>query len=225
MKIFTDYEKERLVELAENLFFHGFENAIRPFENEDIYDTTENWVSSHYYFLRSMNCSVVHGMTRIVVICEDLPWVLKFNFQDKNMRQDYNLLEATNYKRACEEGVEEFFAATYYLGVVDGIMTYAQEKVEANEDVVSSSFFEYTLETYFSDRVVENEEDEDKLNDDAWDEANCLDNEDRIYAMIENFKDARRVWEFTDKYDINDLHSGNWGYRGKQPVLIDYSGY
>ena len=225
MKIFTDCEKEFLINLAEDLFAHEFKTAIVPWSDEDIYDTTEGWVNSHLYYLADKHCSVVHGATRVVVIKEDFPWVLKFNFQGESVSQDYNSLEAKNYERACNEDIEDFFAATYCLGQVDEFMVYAQEKVEADEDAVSSSFFEYTLENYFSSRICENEDDEDRLNEDAWDEANCLDNEDRIYAMIENYSDARRVVEFTDKYDINDLHSGNWGYRGTQPVLIDYSGY
>ena len=225
MKVFTDYEREYLISLTEDLFAHGFKNAIIPWCDEDIYDTTDEWVNSHYHFLKDKHCYLVHGMTRVVVINEDFPWVLKFNFKNEKMRRDYNFLEAKYYELACEEGIEEFFAATYFLKNIDDVDVYVQEKVEADEDAVSSSFFEYTLENYFSDRVVENEEDEDKLNDDAWDEANSLDNEERIYAMIENYSDARRVVDFASKYQINDLHSGNWGYRDAQPVLIDYSGY
>ena len=82
MKVFTDYEREYLISLTEDLFAHGFKNAIIPWCDEDIYDTTDEWVNSHYHFLKDKHCYLVHGMTRVVVINEDFPWVLKFNFKN-----------------------------------------------------------------------------------------------------------------------------------------------
>ena len=65
------------------------------------------WEDSSYGDLE--NISYFYGATKSVIIDEDNDWVLKIPFCDKTC--DYCALEAENYKKAVEAGVEEVFAA------------------------------------------------------------------------------------------------------------------
>ncbi len=221
----TESEKENLFNLVDTLVANGFKKALTCNHTTYTVDTDSLyiWKESHRSFLRNNHLSIESGATRIVVI-SDNKWVLKFSPLESDMTQDYNCLEAGYYQRACEENLEYLFAATYCLGARCGLMIYAQERVKVDEDCTSDSFLNYTLENYF-DRCSHEDYSEEEIQEAAWEESCELDNDDRIYAMIENVHDADKLIYFINKYDINDLHCGNWGYRGDQPVLIDYSGY
>lgn len=223
--ILFENEKNVLIGVVEDLIEHDFLWAFTY--TTDRYGCVKyhlhNWIDEHREYLYNNHLTVMNGVTRVVVIPESENWVLKFNFND-NDKQDYNDREARNFQYACEEGLSDYFAAMYFLGIIGGLEVYAQERVEVDEDLTSDSFYNYTYNTYYSHECCENEEDEERIRDNVWDDSDTLGNEDRIYAMIEN-SDAVRLVRFCNYYDINDLHSGNWGYRNGQAVLIDYAGY
>lgn len=222
MKVITEFEKMQICELVDDLIGHGFHGAI---SRQNGHNNFYKWNEMHREYLSHIGCVACCGVTRVVIISDQLDWVIKVNFISDNTTPDYNELERDHFQSAINAGLDQYFAAMYYVENIDGIEVYAQEKVRADEDSVSSSFFEYTLENYYNKVNYEQEGvTEDEVNDAAWEESIGLENEDRIYAMITDGM-AREVVDFIFENDINDLHSGNWGYRGDEPVLIDYAGY
>lgn len=222
MKTITDLEKMRICELVEDLIGHGLRGAITRYDGHHNF---YRWQENYKNYLHRIHCETFCGVTRTVFVFDDLDWVIKINFINPLM-DDYNYLEYSHFQSAIKAGLEKYFAAMWYVDEIDGICIYAQEKVNVDEDSVSSSFFEYTLENYYN-QASKNEDGEwteDQVNEAAWDESYTLENEDRIYAMITDGM-ANELISFIQENDINDLHSGNWGYRGDEPVLIDYAGY
>lgn len=222
MKTLSEVEKTRLLILARDLMNHHFADAL--FCTRDKWGIPQkhinDWIISHFGYMAARRIHVDYGATRVVVVADNLDWVLKFDFQNAGLSHEYNELEVKNYQYACEWNLEDCFAAMYFLEKVNSIKVYAQERVRIDDDLTSDSFYEYTLQNYYSD---EDSDDED-VRENAWEDSNELDNEDRIYAMVDNLT-ARELVRFTNRYDINDLHSGNWGYRDGDPVLVDYAGY
>ena len=220
MKTLTTLDRLKIHELVDDLVDHGFAPALNCLNG---HKHIWQWEIANRDFLYSIDCVICCGVTRVVVIPENFDWVLKFNFQNEELLQDYNRLEVQHFEKAIEKGLDKYFAAIYQVGAIDGLMVYAQEKVVADEDYVTSSFFQYTLDKYYN-HIEYDDMYEDARNDAAWEEANTLDTEDRIYALI-NDGMADQLIDFIYENDINDLHSGNWGYRGTEPVMIDYAGY
>lgn len=214
-------EKEQLISLVDELVACGFKKAL--LSGKDIWGHTQVgldvWTKTHRETLRAAGCIIESGATRVVVVPEFSKWVLKFNYIGK-YETDYNYLELEHFQQACDRHLEKYFAATYLLGNVDGLNVYMQEKVKIDEDLTSDSFIIYTMENYYSGVDCEDEEIYDKVCNESYE----LDNEERIYAMVDS-RDAGVLIDFVYECDINDLHSGNWGYRGEDPVLIDYAGF
>lgn len=218
MKSLTFTERVKLHKIVKALVKHGFSQALRG-TRHNYYE----WCDSSAGFLFNASLEVTSGATRCVVLSNDSNWVLKFDFEEEDcgFHKYYNKIEAENFEEACRRGLDKYFAAMYYLGNLEGLEVYAQERVRADEKVVSNSFFEYTLENYYGSYEIDDED----VRDSAWSDSTDLENSERIYAMIQDSKAADALVDFTDEFDINDLHSGNWGYRGDEPVLIDYSGF
>lgn len=221
MKILINDERHQLCKLVERLLRHDFRSVL-DYANGSVGE----WEEEHFNFFKSLHCQIFHGETRVVVVFDDLEWVLKFNFFNRPTCKDvdYNDREYRHYVAAGDRGLGEYFAAMEYLGVFeDDVDVYAQEKVEIDEDAVSDSFYQYMSENLFGG-VDTQECSSSSLNERISEEAEYLENEDRIYAMITDGA-AEDLIDFIQYYDINDLHSGNWGYRDGQPVLIDYAGF
>ena len=98
---------------------------------------------------------------------------------------------------------------------------YIQEKVEVDEDAISDSFYNFTLESFYSG----DDEEDERIQEMAWSDSNDLTNEERIRAMVGDSSKINALLNFIEYNDINDLHSANWGYRDGEPVMIDYAGY
>ena len=126
------------------------------------------------------------------------------------MTTDYCRIEAGNFKDAEEEGLGEYFAACYELCSIEppsdydykGLVTfYIQERAESNSSKTSKTCEEYTG-------------------------SDCNDDEDRVRSLFGESEKIERLIEFLDDWNINDLHSGNFGYTvDGTPKIIDYSGY
>lgn len=225
MRIPTENEKRDLIELVKDLIAHGFKEALECTETTwgGYTHHVHEWESRNYSYLRAIDCKMYSGMTRVVIVPEIEDWVLKFNIHDPSFDRDFNMVEMQHFQSAIEAKLDEYFAAVYCLGAIDGVMAYIQERVRCDEDEVSESFYEYALNEYYPEDG--DEEDEEKRSEDAWDQSYQLEDEERIYAMVWNSQDAYDLVDFCNHHNINDIHSSNWGYRDGNAVLVDYAGY
>ena len=122
-----------------------------------------------------------------------------------------------NYQLAIDAGVEDAFAACYFLDRIEGYDFYIEELVCVDEDTTDSRCYDY------ASSLCEEEEDVD-VDEVYYD----LCDEERVCAVFGAMEIKRKLLEFIVNYGINDLHAGNFGYRNgdlSEPVIIDYSGY
>lgn len=213
------YDKEVLDEVIANLDSYGFFD----------YCNADEWYMDAKGFSFYTGIRVEFGCTKAVFIHDDCEWVLKTNIKivGYDKFKDYCRKEADYYEKAVESHLEKNFAPTYFYKEVGEYEFYIQKRVEIDEQMISSSCYDY-----MSRYVKEDEYDEEERYERICEYMYDMDDEERIYAI---FGDKLGGMEldaligFIQDLDINDLHSGNFGYRyvagEPMPVLIDYSGY
>lgn len=222
----TINEIEIAKKIVDDLIDHNFFEAIISEDNESFY----NWCDSHKDFLEG-NGLVLHcGETKACVISNRLAnWVIKVGFvecEDGYNTPDFCAAEANNFADASKRGLEEFFAASYELcavtppeiyGYKGDIHFYIQEKAMPDEDRTSS-----TCDSYMRGSKSEDDDNEDCYYDEYYD----YDDEDRLESLFRDNAKYDELTMFIHEFEINDLHSGNFGYTTNGEVkIIDYSGY
>lgn len=222
MKVLDAYNREILDGMIEKLDEYGF------FDYSDA-TTWDFECAGKADFTFHTGINIEYGCTKIVFIdCDnDCEWVLKTNIKSdiQNEYYDYCRKEADNFKMACETHVDDYFAACYFYKEVYGREFYVQELVDIDEESFSSSCYDYVSSRYSKD--YEDIEDEDERNDRINEIFYDMADEDRIYAIFCDIPTEKitAIVDFIDGMGINDLHTGNFGYRGDQPVILDYSGF
>lgn len=172
----------------------------------------------------------MYGMTKMVIIVDDCDFVIKIPFGREEL--DYCQREVDNYAKACDAGLSEFFAWAQFdgwynrsakwfdvnWGKWNGVTTdnwtgnltipiYLMEKVWCDDTMVSSTLSEMGYTESGGDE------------DDVW----CLMVEICGQSVVAD------LHNFCTKWHINDLHSGNVGFKDPDDVttmvFVDYSGY
>lgn len=174
------------------------------------------WIEADGYDEIGGYIDIFAGATKLVILDTRLDWVLKIPFRDKKM--DYCAREVEIYHKAIEAEVEECFASCHFLMDYEGVPCYIMEKVECDTDAVESDFVTRSSENGCIDM------DEDEF----FEYVGSLDGSEMVDELFGFYYDAEtleKVSTFIQDNNINDVHTGNVGYRGDQLVMVDYSGY
>ena len=168
---------------------------------------TDSWREWGNFFRNNNEIEYYSGATKACVYVPNSDCVIKF---DLHLKTHYCRTEAENYRKALEAGLGDYFAACEFLEEIDGVEFFVQEKVAADEDDISDNFRDYY----------------DPVSSEYYDE-DSLDENDRIYALLGCTTESMELVNFCSENEINDLHSGNWGFNwnSNHYVIIDYSGY
>ena len=149
-----------------------------------------------------------YGVTKIVIIPNNETSVIKIPFECQGV--DHCKIEAANYRKAVESGMEVYFAQTKRAGTFDEVPIYISEQARCDEEFVNSAVRE-------------------SLSEFSWEEIDELFSDDM--AVAEEFllwglgEDFEKLSNFLSENEIYDIHSGNVGWiEGRGAVLIDYSG-
>ena len=171
------------------------------------------------------------GCTRLAFWDRDeLDYVYKINIYTYEGEIDYTQQEAWLYERAVEERVEDCFA---WVGKVidDGMHSvYAMEFCNVDSYMLSSESWEYHAklaceeEGYDWEHLTEEQRQEIT---DIVEESEYSHTEGMLDYAHEHMDDDLfyRFCAFINKYGINDLHAGNWGFYNNHLVVVDYAGY
>lgn len=214
-------EKIKAVEIAKTYIDAGFDHVLK----NELYFS--DWIRDFGNPLSS--CEIASGMTKYVIIPDDLNWVIKLpiqvrpeqyrreEFLTKFNAYDYCDLETRNFAYAEEKGVTVFFAESYFLSLYKGIRIYIQRKAECDEQE-----FDDRLKKYASHYVSET------CNKDVFDEVVSdyvlnMDESKSLEAVFGNV--PTELYDLIEERNVNDLHCGNYGFINEKPVIIDYSGY
>lgn len=128
----------------------------------------------------------------------------------ENSCWDYCNAEAAIWDYAEEQGFSEFLAKTEYVGDLYGHPIYVQEKVKPFD------FPEYN-------------EEYDKFCMDICESLDCFYLNGYWLTDALNYYGYEKLYRFLkfikENHLNHDLHSGNIGYIGNKPVLLDYCGW
>ena len=208
-------EINKAMSLMQELFENDFIEAISYKENEFGSDRLGfyDWKKEHHDLIRKKGLHMDRGETKACIWHDEDGWVIKVGmrretnswYRDHDSTDDFCELEEENYKKACDCGVGEFFAAIYKIGEISGVSIFLQEFAQPAEEEISDRFYDYASRKYGSD-------------------CECDDDLDRVWVLFG--VDGQGLREFIMENDINDLHEGNWGYTiDDRLVCFDYSGY
>lgn len=171
------------------------------------------------------------GETKFVIIPEDYDVV--FKFPNAPVKHDYSidycLVEARNYRAAVKSHLDKYFAwcdKLFDVYTPNGYYPiYVMEKVDCDEQSINEELMDWFNSNYTEpDSEATDEEKfeyEDTLQEfsdgssiavDLWFESIFPD-------------DYMRLIQFFSHNLIDDIHSGNLGYRNGEIVIIDYCGY
>ena len=200
-------ERDTALDLVDMLIDYHLMDAYASRSTSSLWD----WFDSMH--MENLGFTYASGATKAVFFHRDLhDWIIKVVLPDEQ-NNDYCRREWENYLAAEQAGLSQYFAATEYLTTVNGIAFYIQEKVFVDESVDSSIY-----DSASAERAARGEEiDEDAL----WDEVYDMEADERVELLYKNPK----LTHFILSRHINDLHCGNFGMRGGEYVLIDYSGF
>ena len=214
------------------------EELIRPLLNETEYGSLKDFYRGEMEYRDSwlneiedeFGIEVSRGETKLVIFSSALNgWVLKIPCLSYYLgaEVDFCKIEVLNYEKAEEAHLERFFAPTYFVGEFYGIPIYAQKKVECEECTVSESFYEWAERNTDKDDY----EDEEVFYDVVYSRSTNMCLSEILTALYEtedsvSGEEIDELFRFCLRNEINDLHSGNWGYtKNHFPVCVDYSGF
>lgn len=167
------------------------------------------------FFEKVKGIAEVHGATKGVLCPYDINYVFKIPFSQ--LHYDYCKLELATFEAAKKAHLDKYFASCDLITADNGIDLIVQESVDTFEDLGSvNDWEEYDVELRNSAYYKQ----------DYYSVAEDMPEEwigDFLYYYGEEEFD--KLCDFLEANDINDIHSGNVGYIGKNPVIFDYAGW
>lgn len=143
--MYTEKDKDWAIDLLNRLFDRDFYDAISYHEIKagghsyyhiGMYD----WIDKNRCFMNDNNIHICNGEDKICIIQKDSNWVIKMSFDCSTnpyyadiKRKNPCVREAEYYSKACNNNLDEFFAATYELGQYRGVPVILQEYAAEDE--------------------------------------------------------------------------------------------
>ena len=219
-------EKKEALTIVQTLLSFNFRNAITyaPDKSGYYYLSFNEWESENGELIDRLHIKLARGASKICILYENEKWVIKFNIDRSKKPYDtgtnYCRVEYNNYRAAVGSGFGWNFAEMYSCGKIDGIEVYLQERVRIDENWFESSIYNYLS----SWRPKSEYSNSSKRYDMIEDDRENMDVEDFVNAILGEGNDD--LVEFLESHEVNDLHSGNWGFtHDGRIVMIDYSGF
>ena len=211
------FVEKRLWDLVEYEEENGTFPPFLEFLRENTYMNFLKFRRAKAKELEKKGLYCTNGLTKAVLVFDELDWVVKIPFHvdysrsDEGSITDYCERERFIYEQAKERGVAELFAESYFLMDFCGRPIYIMKKVEDNKEKISTDLYDKAIsEGYEIDfEYMEPEEQVEEL----------------FYYYYEDYL-LQEYFAFCEDYGVNDVHTGNIGYdESGKPVVIDYSGY
>ena len=193
--ILYDHFLRKLFEISEAAPNMFFQSDSNCFER---YSGTEEF----YYgeqVANSIGISIFYGASKLVFVDEDIDYVAKIPFCGL---KDYCDIEVGKYNEISFRypTYSHYFAECWKAGII------VIEEVE--------------LPLYIMERADVDENKVYEMSDNYRTENGDSDTYDLVYG-----NEIFDIMDIIKEMHINDLHSGNVGFKNDMPVFIDYSGY
>lgn len=200
--ILYDHFLRKLFEISEvapDMFFQSNSNYFERYS-----DTEEFYYGEQV--ANSIGISIFYGASKLVFVDEDIDYVAKIPFCGL---KDYCDIEVGKYNEISFRypTYSHYFAECWKAGTIIirevELPLYIMERADVDENKVYEMSDNYCTENGGSDTY-------DLV-------LNCL-----AFAYGNEISDIMNI---IYEMNINDLHSGNVGFKNDMPVFIDYSGY
>lgn len=199
--------KELAMRVIEAL--NGFSKTVNDPNSDDLRPIAEQ-----------LGAKLRNGATRWAFVFEKHQTVIKFPKYNET-DEDYCELELENYNHAKEYRVERCLLPIEYIGTTaSGIPIYIQPMYTTSQDQLDYNIvkkWERKCESLRRSPIIR------KVKNGCLYSPPSLWVTRAVQIYGKAFMKSFQVW--SRKYGVNDLHSGNVGYLGKQPIIIDYAGY
>lgn len=226
MKPDMDMLRQFYKNLLDKIMAYGAREYLEPYDGNAL----EAWLYRNCNAEGLDDIYICNGAEKIIIYEDTMDYVLKIN---KYLGAENNACEreVMNYLYAEEQGVEEFFAWSDFLFKYEDILpVYIMEKVDCDEELLSSEAFDSAFSQAISENNMEDASPEElrqfreEFLDDYYSYYNS---EDQMVDLVrEQFGSSYTTfWNFCRERDINDLHAANFGYIQNRLVVVDYSGY
>lgn len=161
--------------------------------------------------------SVNYGCSKCCLIPNDtsIPYILKFGTFDYDSDETFCELEANNYARAKNEGLDFLFAKTEYFTTCYPIGEECPIKVFISDRIEDTAY-----------KLTEDLIDDEEL-ERIYDSHSLRDNSPMAWVLFDRYYDedtVLRLIDFANRYYINDIYFYNIGVKNNLPVIFDYSG-
>ena len=178
-----------------------------------------HWLITNNVYIRS-------GVTKDVLVFKNRGFVIKCDKRESYSERSYCHLEAENYSKAVDMGIEKILLpTTTFCTANDGTIFYKQPIYKGDAQFDKE---EVNTRAQYVEETKKREYRINKLVNLFCDSYTIGRNQEWIARAIQyyGYKFMRKVAEWTFLNDINDLHPGNVGYVGNyRPIILDYSGY
>lgn len=203
------------------IFYKSFlDDLCKGGLDADVIASKDNFIDWAYANNRKLDFFFSFGASKMVLWEDEMPYVLKIPFLN-DVDRDYCKIEIDNYKKAEKiPEIAECFAWCDYLFELFGFPIYIMEKANCDEGEISEQAYSSAYEATCEYESV----DEEKFSEDFyyWSDIEQMENllcDEWTWRVFDKFL------HFCEKNNINDRHTGNWGYIGDRLVIVDYSGY
>lgn len=193
---------------------------------KSILETKSTSVFSDSRWLCTNHIIIRGGVTKQVLVFHNRDFVIKCDKHKPRFGKSYCQLEAENYSKAVDSGIEKILLPTIpFCTAKDGTVFYKQPIYKGDAQLNKG---EVNIKIQNIEEDSKREYRINKVVNLFWDSCAVGRNQEWIARAIQyyGYKFMRRVAEWTYMNEINDLHSGNVGYIGNyRPIILDYSGY
>lgn len=211
-------DKKIILEVMQNLCDSNFEVLV--------YYRSKNFVEGLDEIAEDTGYTIDFGLSKIMVDFDEYSdWVIKVPRLDGRMRQNFCELEAKNYEAARRVHLNEFFAETYFVDRFFDIPVYIQKRMTIRRQEIDDKLYSYAKENFICSQDLEDEYDHDDYIHSTIDDFEAFDSLNAVFSDFYSEDKIKEVAQFCTEEEINDFHSGNFGYDEKgMPKLIDFSG-
>lgn len=183
------------------------------------------WSEPRYSVLHEYGYETYSGASRYVIGHDDADFVIKFA-TDEGEELDYCANEVYIYEKAVESGVDAIFAPCCFVDRIAGYNFYAMMKCNCDSDSFYDNSCDIQYRLWCEERGLNPDVSENR--EDFWNEDGDYDGQSALFDLAREYwpeEFVQRVINFCNDYEVNDCHSGNWGWYDDMPVIVDYAGY
>lgn len=173
--------------------------------------------------LGDRDISAEAGASKLVIIDQNLDYVIKIPMLEQNYGINYCEKEREVYDEALQFGFEDFFAECIWLGIYCGVPIYLMKKMEINNKELQNRFLDGYKKSCKRNKVKYDITKANTIYN--W---GCQDN----YLLVENLLETLdkekllSLIDFLMENQVNDLTEANIGFnKNGKIVFIDYSGF